>query len=425
MSVDGLRPEPTLASAPPPGSLRLALVASHPVQYQAPWYRALAARLDLQVLFAHRISSADHARGGFDVGFEWDTPLFEGYSFEWLVNTALRPGVDHFWGCNTPGVGTAIRGGDFDAVLVNGWQLFSYWQAIRAARAAGIPVLVRGDSQLDARSSPIRSVLRRFAHPHMLRSFDACLAVGRRNADYYRHYGVPDARIYRSVHCVDNDFFAHAAADTRRRRDQVRGELGLPADAVVFMFAGKLTEKKRPLDLLDALRRVHQKHADVWGLIVGDGPLKAAVGDYRHRHELRCVMAGFQNQRRIAATYAAADALVLPSTAGETWGLVVNEAMACGLPVIVSDEVGCAPDLVLEDETGFTYPCGDVAALAERIGALTGDRRRRDRMGAGAATHVAAYSPEAAAEGVVRAIEHLARGSGVRQGVGRTSCHRC
>ncbi len=93
-------------------------------------------------------------------------------------------------------------------------------------------------------------------------------------------------------------------------------------------------------------------------------------------------MAGFQNQRRIAATYAAADALVLPSTSGETWGLVVNEAMACGLPVIVSDQVGCAPDLVLEDETGFTYPCGDVAALAERVGALAGDRRRRDRMSA-------------------------------------------
>jgi glycosyltransferase involved in cell wall biosynthesis len=425
MSIAAARPERSLGSGPRSGSLRLAIVASHPVQYLAPWYRALAVRLNLQVLFAHRISPADHARGGFDVGFEWDTPLFEGYSFEWLVNTASRPGVDHFWGCNTPGIGTAIRRGDFDAVLVNGWQLFSYWQAIRAARGAGIPVLVRGDSQLDPSSSPIRSLLKRLAYPHMLRSFDVCLAVGRRNADYYRHYGVPDARIHRSVHCVDNDFFAHAAAETRRRRHEVRRELGLPVDAVVFMFAGKLTEKKRPLDLLEALRRVHQKHADVWGLIVGDGPLKAALGDYRRRHEIPCVMAGFQNQRRIAATYAAADALVLPSTSGETWGLVVNEAMACGLPVIVSDQVGCAADLVLDDETGFTYPCGDVAALAERVGALAGDRRRRDRMSAGASAHIVAYSPEAAADGVLHAIEHLPRGSHVHQAVRGTSCRRC
>ena len=418
-------PERTVGRLPRSGSLRLAIVASHPVQYQAPWYKALATLLELQVFFAHRITAADHSRAGFDVGFEWDTPVFEGYSFEWLVNTASRPGVDHFWGCNTPGVTIAIGRGDFDAVLVNGWQLFSYWQAIRAARAAGIPVLVRGDSQLEPSSPPVRGIVKRLVYPRMLRSFDACLAVGRRNADYYRHYGVPDARIYRSVHCVDNDFFGQAAAETRRRRDHVRRDLGIPAEAVVFMFAGKLIEKKRPLDFLEALRRVHKEHTDVWGLIVGDGPLKTVIDDYWRTHDIPCVMTGFQNQRRIAATYAAADALVLPSMSGETWGLVVNEAMACGLPVIVSDQVGCAPDLVLEDETGFTYPCGDVAALAKHIGALAGDRPRRDRMSARASTHIAAYSPEAAAQGVVHAIEHLPRGSHVRQAVGRTSCRRC
>jgi glycosyltransferase involved in cell wall biosynthesis len=418
-------PEHTLVRVPPSGSFRLAIVASHPVQYQAPWYRALATRLNLQVFFAHRISAADHARGGFDVGFEWDTPLFEGYSFEWLANTASRPGVDHFWGCNTPGVGTAIRRGDFDAVLVNGWQLFSYWQAIRAAGADSIPVLVRGDSQLESSSRPFRGLLKRLVYPRMLRSFDACLAVGRRNADYYRHYGVPDARIHRSAHCVDNDLFARAAADTRRRRDEVRRELGIPAAAVVFMFAGKLIEKKRPLDFLEALRRTCQKHTDVWGLIVGDGPLKAVVDDYRRTHDIPCAMVGFQNQRRIAATYAAADALILPSTSGETWGLVVNEAMASGLPAIVSDQVGCAPDLVVENETGFTYPCGDVAALAECVDALAGDRPRRDRMSARASTHIAAFSPEAAAAGVLQAIEDLPRGSQVRQQVGGTSCRRC
>ena len=417
--------EQTFVRVPPAGSFRLALVASHPVQYLAPWYRALAALLSLKVFFAHRISAADHARGGFDVGFEWDTPLLEGYAFEWLANTASRPGVDHFWGCNTPGVGTAIRRSDFDAVLVNGWQLFSYWQAIRAAGAAGLPVLVRGDSQLEPSSRPVRGILKRLVYPHMLRSFDACLAVGRRNADYYRHYGVPDARIYRSAHCVDNAFFARAADETRRRRDEGRRELGIPADAVVFMFAGKLIEKKRPLDFLEALRRIRQKRTDVWGLIVGDGPLKAAVDEYRRAHDIPCAIAGFQNQRRIASTYAAADALVLPSTWGETWGLVVNEAMACGLPVIVSDQAGCAPDLVVEGETGFTYPCADVAALAACVDALAGDRRLRDRMSARASTHIAAVSPEAAAGGVVHAIEHLPSGSHVRPPVGGTSCRRC
>lgn len=418
-------PQPIRASRAPAGSPRLAVVASHPVQYQAPWYRALAARLDLQVFFAHRVGAADHARAGFNVGFEWDGPLFEGYTFDWLTNIASRPGVDRFWGCNTPGVADAIARGDFDAMLVNGWQLLAYWQAIRTARRAGIPVLVRGDSQLQAAPRPVRDSLKRLVYPYLLRSFDACLAVGARNAHYYRHYGVPEGRIYRSVHCVDNDFFAQAAAETRPRRAEVRRELGIPADAVLFMFAGKLVDKKRPLDFLAALGQVRQTQPHVWGLVVGDGPLRAAVEDYRRVHDIACATTGFQNQTRIAATYGVADALVLPSTSGETWGLVVNEAMACGLPVIVSDQVGCAPDLVDEGETGFTYPCGDIAALAGRLDALAGDRRGRERIGARAAARIAAHSPEAAAEGVVRALSQLARRSHGRQSIGGTPCRRC
>jgi hypothetical protein len=149
----------------------------------------------------------------------------------------------------------------------------------------------------------------------MLRSFDACLAVGRRNADYYRHYGVADAHIHRSVHCVDGDFLR--AADTRRRRHEVRRELGLPADTVVFMFAGKLTEKSGRSISGSAPARA-PTHKDVWGLCQR---WSAEGGGRRLPASTRsCALAGFQSQRRIAATYAAADVLVLPSTSGETWG---------------------------------------------------------------------------------------------------------
>jgi glycosyltransferase involved in cell wall biosynthesis len=403
---------------------RLAIVASHPVQYQIPWYRALTKLLDVHVLYAHRVTAAEQASAGFDVEFEWDIPLFEGYSFEWLDNRASRPGVDHFWGCNTPGVAAAIERGRFDAVLVNGWQLLSYWQAIRAAHRVGLPVMVRGDSQLATTRGPLRRLVKRLAYPRMLRSFDACLAVGKRSADYYRHYRVPDARIYPAPHCVDNDFFAKTAAEARGRRADLRRELGLPDDAVVFMFAGKLIEKKRPLDFLEALGRIAPAHSKVWGLIVGDGPLKPALEEYSRRLDLPCVLVGFQNQRRIAETYTAADVLVLPSSGGETWGLVVNEAMAAGLPAIVSDQVGCVPDLIADGETGFAYPCGDIEALSRQMTRLAGHPQLRTSMRRHVAARIAAYAPGAAAGGVVRALEDLQSQYGTEP-IGRTPCHQC
>src|SRR5262249_38079813 len=122
-------------------TVRIAAIASHPVQYQAPWYRALAQLADLRVFFAHRASAEEQGRAGFEVPFEWDVPLVDGYAYEWLTNMSSRPGVGTFLGCDTPAIADRLAAGRFDAVVVNGWQLLTYWQAIRAARALGVPVL--------------------------------------------------------------------------------------------------------------------------------------------------------------------------------------------------------------------------------------------------------------------------------------------
>jgi glycosyltransferase involved in cell wall biosynthesis len=386
----------------------LAIVASHPVQYQAPWYRALAAITDLHVFFAHRIQPDEQARAGFGVAFEWDVPLLDGYPFEWLNNVALRPGVDHFNGCDTPEIAERIRRGRFDAVVVNGWQLRSYWQAIRAARRSGTPVMVRGDSQLSTARGSMRRTAMRVAYPRLLRSFDAFLTVGRRSEDYYRHYGVADHRMFRSPHCVDNDFFAAAARAARESDAGIRGEAGFTDDDIVFVFVGKLIAKKRPLDFLDALARARRTNRAIRGVVVGDGPLRGEVEAYQRDHDTGSVMIGFLNQQAIARAYVAADALVLPSDGGETWGLVVNEAMACGTPAIVSDAVGCVPDLIEEGATGLSYACGDVAALADRLNrlaALTPDARLA--LGRHALERIARYSPRVAALGVLDAMDHV------------------
>jgi glycosyltransferase involved in cell wall biosynthesis len=399
-------PHPMIADpgAASPRRLRLALVASHPVQYQAPWYRALAAIVDLQVFFAHRMAAADHARAGFGVEFDWDVPVLDGYEYTWLDNVAARPGVDRFRGCDTPAVASRIEHGGFDAVLVNGWQLLTYWQAIRAARRAGIAVMVRGDSHLATTRGAVRRSAKRVVYPSLLRAFDAYLAVGERNEAYYRFYGVPASRIYRSPHCVDNEFFARSADAARTMPGGARRALGIPADAIVFTFAGKFIEQKRPLDFLAALDAIRSAQPNAWGLLAGDGPLRDVMEGHRRRHETRCTMIGFLNQQRIAMAYAAADALVLPSR-DETWGLVVNEAMACGVPAIVSDQVGCASDLIIDGETGFSFPCGEVAALAERMRWLAQDRELRRAMREPVLRRIARFSPQTAAAGVLRAME--------------------
>jgi glycosyltransferase involved in cell wall biosynthesis len=388
------------------GRPRLAVVTSHPVQNQAPWFRALADRVDLQVLFAHRISAADHRRSGYGVGFEWDVPLLEGYRFEWLRNVARRPGVDHFLGCNTPDVGARLAAGRFDAVVVIGWNLLTFWQTIRAAKRIGVPVMVRGDAQPLPASGSARAVIKDAVYPRLLGAFDMCLCVGRRNLEYYQHYGVPPQRLGRSPHCVDNLFFARTAREAAADPAALRRALGLPASPVIFLFAGRLIDLKRPLDFLQALDRLRRDGLDVHGLVVGDGPLRRALESHQARRGTPCTFAGFLNQSAIGRAYAAADALVLPSSV-EPWGLVVNEAMASGVPAIVSDRIGCAPDLVVDGVTGYTYPCGEVDRLADRMRRLTEDAASRAAMRAAVLERIQSYSPEAAAEGVVAAMHAL------------------
>ena len=225
--------------------------------------------------------------------------------------------------------------------------------------------MVRGDSQLATGRGGPRRMVKRLTYPRLLRSFDAFLTVGRRSEDYYRHYGVADDRMFRSPHCVDNEFFARAARDRQdrttahspRRRNRRRRRLCSP-------WSGKLIAKKRPLDFLAALAAVRRAHPEVRGLIVGDGPMRSEIEAFSGSTTPAVSCSDFSTSRRLPRPTSRPTRWCCPLTGGETWGLVVNEAMACGTPAIVSDAAGCGPDLIDEGRTGFSYPCGDVPALA-------------------------------------------------------------
>lgn len=383
-------------------SYRLGVLASHPIQYQAPLFRELARHVDLTVYFAHRQTAAGQAAAGFNVAFEWDVDLLEGYEHRFLHNRAKHPSTDCYSGCDTPEIAEEIRRGRFDAFLVTGWYLKSYRQAIRACHRDGVPLMVRGDSQLGTPRSRLKQAVKKIVYPRVLRHFDACLYVGRKNRDYLEHYGVAADRLFFSPHCIDNEAFASRA----REIDHVsaRGRLGVEPDQKAVLFVGKLLDVKRPLDVLLALRALRESGTNVCGVFAGDGPLRNFLQAKADELGVPAHFLGFRNQSELPEAYASANVMILPSDS-ETWGLVVNEALACGTPVVVSDAVGCAPDLVVEGETGAVYPVGDTQALADALRRVLAAPPPREAI----RRKIDAYSVPAAARGVFEAIAQLSK----------------
>lgn len=388
----------TLRSTPP---MRLGVLATHPIQYHAPLYRELARRLDLHVYFAHRQTPAGQAAAGFGVEFEWDVPLLDGYAYTFLENRAARPSTATSDGCDTPEIAGIIARESFDAFLVNGWYNRSYRQAIRACWRTRTPVMVRGDSQLLTPRSPAKRLAKEAIYRWFIPRFDRYLVVGQRARAYYLHYGADPERMYFVPHFVDNDWFAERAR--KADRTALRVALGARPDSILLLFAGKLIPKKRPHDLVYAAAELRRLGLDVHAVFAGSGPLDDDLRALAGQLEVTAHFLGFKNQTELPACYTLADLLVLPSDAGETWGLVVNEAMACGTPAVVSDQVGCAPDLIDSGVTGEMFATANPPALADAVQRLLpalGTTALRD----GLADKMRLYSLETAVEGVLEAM---------------------
>lgn len=385
--------------------MRVAVVTSHPIQYQVPWLQKLAKREDIHLhVFFAMIPDASEQGREFGVAFDWDLPLLEGYEYSVLENRSRRPSLTEFAGCDTPQIYGEIRKGRFDAVIVNGWVVKTCLQALLACRASGTPCIVRGE----ANGLRPRAGWKRWMHRLLLMQYRAHLAIGTNNRNYYLQLGVPAPRIFSTPYCVDNERFSMAADAWRRApgRLSLCERFGLAPDRATFLFSGKYVDKKRPGDIIRAVKCLADAGiASLQVLMVGDGPLNDDL-----RTEARGLpihFAGFLNQSEITAAYAVADCLVLPSDHGETWGLVVNEAMACGLPALVSDQVGSAVDLVDAARTGETFPCGDIAALAGLMSAYASRPEDLARMGRAAQALVRAdYNFDRVVAGVLAALQH-------------------
>jgi glycosyltransferase involved in cell wall biosynthesis len=389
---------------------RLLIASSHPIQYHSPLFRQLNddAAINPEVLYL-TLPSADTQGLGFGKAFTWDVPLLEGYHWHQSKSgrgLGITSGYCGVW-LRHPGreLGWGPRSQRPAALLLTGWHFFGLVQLFLAAKLRRIPVLLR----MDSNGFRPRSWILAFIYRVLFRGVDVVLTVGTANARWCRLNGIPPARMVPSPHFVDNAYFSEKAATLRLQRQQLRQRWQIPVDAFCFLFAGKLQPKKRPQDLLEAFALM-KAQGKIPGrplhlLMVGTGEMEASCRTHVEALQLPVSFVGFLNQSEMPGAYAVSDCLVLPSDHGESWGLVVNEAMACGLPAIVSDLVGCAEDLVQSGVTGDVVPCANPEALAQSLITMASNPERAARMGEMARELVLTkYTIEAAAAGIHKGL---------------------
>jgi glycosyltransferase involved in cell wall biosynthesis len=342
--------------------MHVVIVTTHPIQYQAPLFRELAKRLELAVVFMMRQTPKGQAASGFGVEFEWDTPLVNGYRHVFANNVAGSPSSNHRNGIVLNGHESVLSSLHPHALMTMGWFPRGYLQVIRWANRMKVPLVCRGESNLLSNRSLVKRISKLFYFPRFFRQFDEFAFIGRRNREFYRHYGVPEEKLHDAPYSVDTPFFENAFA---RHRPLVRK----PGPWRIG-FAGKLIPKKRPMELVSAAAICKSKDR-IQVVIIGDGPLRSTLSAQAQKSGVDIEFRGFLNQSEIVAKgYADLDAVVLPSGENETWGLVINEAMTGGIPAIVSDMVGCAPDLIESDETGYEFQAGNTTQLSQSIDRL-------------------------------------------------------
>jgi glycosyltransferase involved in cell wall biosynthesis len=385
--------------------IRVAVLNSHPIQYFAPLYARLNEEPALEVVALYCTDFS--VRGAKDRGFgravKWDVDLFQGYRAVFLGERSTRRTPSGFWSLIVPEVWREVRNGGYDVLWLHGYAYAACLIAFLAAKSRGMPVFMRSETHLKLHRSGWRQAVRDQILRAAYRFVDGFLAIGNANAEYYRWLGVPEEKIFSVPYTVDNARFSLSANCSAGEREAVRDRYGLPAGTPVVLYASKLMPRKRPQDLLQAAALLRDEGIKFHVLIVGTGEMETSLRRLADQLRLDNVsFGGFVNQSELPRVYAASDVFVLPSE-DEPWGLIVNEVMCAGLPVVVSDEVGCTQDLVREGVNGVLFKARDVAALAGALRPLLSDASLRSRMGKHSRAIISGWSYDHCARGVARA----------------------
>ena len=372
---------------------KVGIIATHPIQYFNELFSELSKKYEVVVFYSHQQTSSDEIKTPFGLSFIWSGSLLDGYNYRFLENKAKNKNVSTFFGCNNPQIFREIADSEFDFFLVSGWHSLSYVQAILACKITRTPVYVRTDSTLDEPRSKLTRFLKILGYPLLLKIPTGFLFVGERSRAFLRHYRVKSNKLHFSPHSVGfKNFYPNKRASSYdpKNRSHIWRILSVSA----------LIKLKNIDDVIKACDEVIKQGYRVQLDIVGSGEMEDELRDLAAATECVVNFHSFKNQDELRDYYAKSDILVLASSS-ESWGLVVNEAMQCGVPALVSDSVGCAPDLIKKD-TGRIFRTGDISDLALQMVDLM---NAADVTSDSVINHIKKYSVHSSINAIDRLLE--------------------
>ncbi len=381
---------------------RVALVASHVIQYQAPFFRLLAKEpeLDLQVLFCSTDGAKVYRDPEMQTTFRWDLDLLGGYKHRFLRNFGFGDGYTRLI---NPGIIPALLFHRYDAaIFFLGWGTITSLLGIAACRMRGTPIFLFGDSSFPPAETTLASRLRAGLLRTIFRVTDRFLVSGVLNAGYYRHYGADESRFHLVPWAIDNARFEEGSRFAPGEREALRARFGIGEDDMAIVFSGKFLPRKDPMTLLRAVDAMQHRHRTAV-IFLGNGELRDEMESFAKERNLRVHFAGFVNQSELPKHYAMADVFVLPSL-DDPRATVVNEAMASGLPIVVTDRCGPIGDIVQHGDNGFVFAPGDVRTLASHLDALAADPALRARMAARSREIISTWDYARGVRGVMEAL---------------------
>ena len=373
---------------------RLVIITELIAPYRIPVFNALARRpeLDLHVIFLSRTDGSMR---------QWRVYENE-INFSYQVLPSWRKRVGKFNVLLNRGLTSALSDLHPDAVICGGYNYLASWQALRWAKRKRVSFLLWSESTAD-------DLRNQRAIPEMLKrkfisNCDAFVVPGISARKYLLNFGVPSAKIFLARNAVDTALFSAQVAAAARVSQNVRARFALPER--YFLYVGRLAHSKGVLDLLDAYAQLAPElRSEVSLIFAGDGPLRAELeARAREIHPGYIHFSGFVHREDLGSYYALAECFVFP-TRTDPWGLVVNEAMACHLPIICTRVAGCAADLVRDN--GRLVSSGDVAALCAAMAEIANDPALRNRMASESGVLIQDYSPEICAAGFAEASSAL------------------
>lgn len=385
---------------------RVAVVNSHPIQYFAPLYAYLAQHgdIDLTVLYLSDSSIRGAKDSGFGQAVKWDVDLLSGYAHKFIGAKARTVTPGGFWSLVAPELWSEIRHGRYDAVLVHGHAYAANLIAMSAAKASGAAIFMRGETHLALTRRGLKAHARNVFLKNLYQHCDAFLAIGSANREFYRAMGVHDEKIFLVPYTVDNERFMRQSRMEPDERRAVRAELGVMDDTPIVLFLSKFQSRKHPDAVVRAAQILEREGSMIALAMGGAGEMEAELRALVAAHGPRiATFTGFLNQSRMPQILGAADVFVLPSEE-EPWGLIVNEAMCAGLPVVVGEKLGCVRDLVQLDENGFTVPAGDECAISDALRSIVSNPAQRTKMGQRSLEIIGQWSYEQCRQGILEAL---------------------